>query len=220
MEPGLRRIGTPPIRELEIDRPLGSAFRVNGHLDRQGAAVEWQDACLGVHAQPDGRRYHQRLIDAPRPKYPVHGLDHLANPDGKAVKGELSPRRQRPGRKRPLAILRLAQVVKWLLGVGPGEVGLCGLRVFRDVESEDRIRGSGGLLRAGEFGGLPWGARLALKPGSREGKSFKRSSRGMHMYAELFTGRHAPGCLVRRSAPGTAILHRVCFGGEGYKVDT
>ena len=106
MELRLGRLRAPARGQLQLDRPLGRGLRMDRHADRQSAAVERQNARLGLHAHADGRRHHQRLIDAAGPGNALQRLHHLAKADGQAVEGELRPRRQRIRRKRAHAPLR------------------------------------------------------------------------------------------------------------------
>jgi hypothetical protein len=123
---GLER---PAGGEFELDRALGGGLGVDRDADRQGAAVERQNAGLGIHADADGGRDDQRLVDAAGTGDALHGLHHLADADGQAVEGELRPGGERPRREGALAVFGVGEVVVGLLDVGAGEVGLGGLGV-------------------------------------------------------------------------------------------
>jgi hypothetical protein len=64
---------------------------MDGHLDRERAAVEWKDAGLRVNPQADGGGYDQWFVDTSRAEDALHGLNNPAETYRNALKGELRP---------------------------------------------------------------------------------------------------------------------------------
>src|SRR5271156_7132679 len=114
---------------------------VNFYAHWKRCLIQWHDSCALQHGHRNCRAHRHRMKDDARSNLAPNGLYYFSEMDLDALIGSSHPRFEGIRCKWHLSILRVTQVVIWLLDAGKFKVRSGVACVIRNADVKDRIKG-------------------------------------------------------------------------------